>query len=67
MELTMKEARALREILREMVISMNYDGSELSKGSIIKWNNNIKRLKENTQDKVENNPDNAPELWEKIL
>ena len=27
----------------------------------------IKRLKENTQDKVENNPDNAPELWEKIL
>lgn len=67
MKLTMKEARALREILREMVISMNYDGSELSKGSIIKWNNNIKRLKENTQDKVENNPDNAPELWEKIL
>ena len=67
MKLTMKEARALREILREMVISMNYDGSELSKGSIIKWNNNIKRLKENIQDKVENNPDNAPELWEKIL
>lgn len=67
MKLTMKEARALRELLREMVISMNYDGSELPKGGIIKWNNNIKRLKENIQDKVENNPDNAPELWENIL
>lgn len=49
-------------LLREM----QYDDSLIKVGVRINWNGNVKRAAIDMWDKEENNPDNAPTLWEDI-
>lgn len=42
------------------------DGSLVAAGSRINWNGVIKKAAADLWDTVENNPDNAPALWESI-
>jgi len=42
------------------------DGSLVSAGTRINWNGTIKRAAVDLWDTVENNPDNAPAIWEDI-
>lgn len=46
--------------------SMKYDGSLIKAGTRIKWGNGLKRASVDIWDTKENNPDNAPTLWEDI-
>ena len=42
------------------------DGSLVSTGTRINWNGTIKKASADLWDTAENNPDNAPSLWENI-
>ena len=43
------------------------DGSLVEHGTRINWNGTLKRAAVDLWDTAENNPDNAPALWEDIL
>lgn len=45
---------------------MKYDGSLISAKTRINWNGTLKRAAVDIWDREENNPDNAPTLWEDI-
>jgi hypothetical protein len=45
---------------------LNEDGELIKAGSRIKWNGKLKRAAVDLWDTAENNPDNAPDLWENI-
>ena len=45
---------------------LNEDGELIKAGSRIKWNGTLKRAATDLWDTAENNPDNAPALWEDI-
>lgn len=79
--MTEKQAKAIRELLvqggeslSDAVIStapeacrrMKYDGSLIQNGTRINWDGTIKRAAVDLWDREENNPDNAPTLWEDI-
>ena len=46
--------------------SLKEDGSLVKVGTRINWNGQLKRAAVDLWDTVENNPDNAPSLWENI-
>ena len=56
---TASEASSLFPRLKE-------DGSLISAGTRINWNGTIKKAAVDLWDTAENNPDNAPDLWEDI-
>lgn len=75
------EALYLRAVVEQAVTSLNdktastaatlfprlkADGSLVSAGTRINWNSTIKKAAVDLWDTVENNPDNAPALWEDI-
>lgn len=79
--MTEKQAKAIREVLvqgeeslSDAVIStapeacrrMKYDGSLIQNGTRIYWNSTVKRAAVDLWDTEQNNPDNAPNLWEDI-
>ena len=45
---------------------MKYDGSLITAKTRIQWNGELKRASVDIWDREENNPDNAPTLWEDI-
>lgn len=45
---------------------MKYDGSLINAGTRIRWGKGLKRSAVDIWDTKENNPDNAPTLWEDI-
>lgn len=47
--------------------SMKYDGSVIKHGTRILWNDTIKRAAVDLWAYEQNNPDNAPNLWEDVL
>lgn len=51
----------------EVLPQMKYDGSLIPVKSRINWNCAIKRAANDLWDREENNPDNAPTLWEDVL
>lgn len=51
----------------EVLPQMKYDGSLISSKTRINWNGNIKRAANDLWDREENNPDNAPSLWEDVM
>lgn len=80
--MTEKEARALRSLITQGSASltdaqvstapdilprMKYDGSLISNGTRINWNGTIKRAASDLWDREDQNPDNAPNLWEDVL
>lgn len=79
--MTEKQAKALRSVLvqggaslSDAVIStapeacqrMKYDGALIKNGTRINWNGTVKRAAVDLWDTEQNNPDNAPTLWEDI-
>lgn len=50
----------------EMFPKLKYDGSLVSAGTRINWNGKLKKAAVDLWDTEENNPDNAPTLWEDI-
>ena len=75
------EALYLRSVVEQAVTSLNdktastaailfprlkADGSLIQAGTRINWNGTIKKAAVDLWDTVENNPDNAPALWEDI-
>lgn len=46
--------------------TLKENNSLISAGTRINWNNTIKRAAVDLWDTIENNPDNAPTLWEDI-
>lgn len=56
----------LASISMDVYPVLNEDGELIKAGSRIKWNNVLKRAAVDLWDTVENNPDNAPALWEDI-
>ncbi len=46
---------------------MRYDGGLIKAGTRIEWNGVLKRASVDLWDIEENNPDNAPDLWEDVL
>lgn len=50
----------------QMFGGMNYDGSLIKAGTRIRWGNVLKRAAVDLWDTRDNNPDNAPTLWEDI-
>ena len=76
-----EEALRLRSIVEQAVTSlddktastattlfprMQYDGSLIKAGTRIKWGKVLKRASVGLWDTEQNNPDNAPTLWEDI-
>lgn len=47
--------------------TLKEDGSLVEHGTRINWNGTLKRAAVDLWDTAENNPDNAPTLWEDIL
>jgi hypothetical protein len=47
--------------------AMHYDGKLIPAGTRINWGGILKRAAVDLWDIEENNPDNAPELWEDVL
>lgn len=45
---------------------LKHDGSLIPNGTRINWNGQLKRAAVDIWDTVDNNPDNAPDLWENI-
>ena len=77
-----KQAKALRTVvvqgaasLSGAIIStapaacrrMRYDGTLIQNGTRINWNGTAKRAAVDLWDTDENNPDNAPTLWEDLM
>ena len=54
-------------IAPELFGRMKLDGSLIPHGTRINWNGTLKRAAVDLWDTAENNPDNAPALWEDIL
>ena len=54
-------------IAPELFPSLKEDGSLVTHGTRINWNGVLKRAAADLWDTAENNPDNAPVLWEDIL
>ena len=50
----------------EMFPRMRYDGSLIPNGTRINWHGKLKRSAVDVWDTEQNNPDNAPALWEDI-
>ena len=50
----------------ELFQRLKQDGSLVAVGTRINWNGNLKRATVDLWDTKENNPDNAPTLWEGI-
>ena len=46
--------------------AMTYDGALIKQGTRIHWNGKIKRASVDLWNREDNNPDNAPTLWEDI-
>lgn len=80
--MTEKQAKALHAVLvqcganlSDAVIStapmacrrMKYDGTLIQNGTRINWNGTVKRAAVDLWDTEENNPDNAPTLWEDLM
>lgn len=76
-----EEALRLRSIVELAVVSLDdktaskaptlyprlkEDGSLVSAGTRINWNGTVKRAAVDLWDTAENNPDNAPALWESL-
>lgn len=53
-------------IAPELFDWLTEDGSFVKAGTRINWNGTLKRAAVDLWDTAENNPDNAPELWEDI-
>ena len=81
MAITLERARQLRAMIEaasanlsdadastsaELFPRLKQDGSLVSVGTRINWNGTIKRAAVDLWDRSENNPDNAPTLWEDI-
>lgn len=79
--MTEKQAKALRSVLvqggtslSDAIIStapeacrrMRYDGTLIQNGTRINWNGTVKRAATDLWDREDQNPDNAPNLWEDI-
>ena len=47
--------------------TMRYDGELIKAGTRIQWGNTLKRAAADLWDRMENDPDNAPTLWEDIM
>lgn len=52
--------------LPEMFPKLKQDGSLVKAGTRINWNGTLKKAAADLWDTAENNPDNAPTLWEDI-
>lgn len=80
--MTEKQAKALRSVLVQggaslsgAVIStapeacrrMKYDGALIKNGTRINWNGTVKRAATDLWDREDQNPDNAPTLWEDLM
>ncbi len=50
----------------ELFPRLKQDGSLVSAGTRINWNGKVKRAAVDLWDRTENNPDNAPTLWEDL-
>lgn len=47
--------------------AMQYGGALIEAGTRIRWGETLKRAASDLWDREENNPDNAPALWEDIM
>lgn len=54
-------------IAPELYGSLKEDGSLVKYGTRINWNGTLKKATVDLWDRKENNPDNAPTLWEDIM
>lgn len=54
-------------MLVDLYPPMRYDGKLIEVGTRIKWKDKLKRASVALWDREENNPDNAPALWEDVL
>ena len=81
MAITLERARQLRAMIEaaagnltdadastaaELFPRLKQDGSLVSAGTRINWYGNVKRAAVDLWDRTENNPDNAPTLWEDL-
>lgn len=81
MAITLERARQLRAMIEaaagnltdadastaaELFPRLKQDGSLVSAGTRINWNGKVKRAAVDLWDRTENNPENAPTLWEDI-
>lgn len=81
MAITLERARQLRAMIEaaagnltdadastaaELFPRLKQDGSLVSAGTRINWNGTVKRAAVDLWDRTENNPENAPTLWEDI-
>ena len=81
MAITLERARQLRAMIEaaagnltdadastaaELFPRLKQDGSLVSSGTRINWNGKVKRAAVDLWDRTENNPDNAPTLWEDL-
>ena len=57
---------ALASTAPEMFPRLKGDGSLVKAGTRINWNGTVKKAAVDLWDREENNPDNAPNLWEDI-
>ena len=79
--ITISRARQLRKMIEtlsanlsdaeastsaELFPRLKEDGSLVSAGTRINWYGNVKRAAVDLWDRTENNPDNAPTLWEDL-
>ena len=80
--MTEKEARSMRALIVQGSVSLTdaqvstapevlhrmvYDGSLISNGTRINWNGTIKRAAVDLWDREDQNPENAPDLWETVM
>lgn len=54
-------------ITPELFSKLNENGELIKVGTRINWSGCLKRASVDLWDTIENNPDNAPQLWEDIL
>lgn len=81
MAITLERARQLRAMIEaaagnltdadastaaELFPRLKQDGSLVSAGTRINWNGTVKRAAVDLWDRAENDPENAPTLWEDI-
>ena len=81
MAITLERARQLRAMIEaaagnltdadastaaELFPRLKQDGSLVSSGTRINWYGKVKRAAVDLWDRTENNPDNAPTLWEDL-
>lgn len=66
-----KAAQGLEDAYASMAPSffprLKEDGSLVAAGTKINWNGKVKRAAVDLWDTAENNPDNAPAIWEDIM